>query len=408
MASDRARHVVIVGASLAGLRTAEHLRKAGFEGAITMVGNERRLPYDRPPLSKQVLAGARSAEDVTLRGRSEIDALDVRLRLGCTATAVAEGRLLLDGAEWMPFSDLVIATGVAARRIPDQPDQECVHLLRTLDDSLRLRDHLQRAGRLVIVGAGFIGAEVAAVARARGIDVTMVEVLPTPLSRALGVDVGARCARLHSEHGVRMLTNTRITEFATAGTAARLTLADGSVLESDCVLIGVGTRPNTGWLSGLGLDSSGGVPCDETGRVEGKANVYAAGDVAAWYNTSYAQRHRVEHWTNASEQGRVVAHSVLGQPIGSKSHELPYFWSDQYDIKIQLVGRPDLADRVHVVDIPGKPGRLIATYYRTARLVAAVTFGAPAVLARHRPLVAKMADEEEVRSSAPELAPGRL
>lgn len=407
MAQDSTRHIVIVGASLAGLRTAEELRAAGFEGPITLAGSEHHLPYDRPPMSKQVLAGKRSAGDVTLRERSAIDALDVRLRLGCTATAVEDDRVLLDGAEWIPFSDLVIATGVSARRLPGQPYDRCVHQLRTIDDSLRLRDHLERARSLVVVGGGFIGAEVAAVARSRGLDVTMVEALPTPLARALGNEIGRRCAQLHAEHGVRVLTHARIVDFETADGAARLNLADGSALESDCVLVGVGTRPNTGWLRGLGLDVRGGVPCDETGRVEGKANVYAVGDVAAWYNATYRHRHRVEHWTNASEQARVVARSAVGLPLGKTSHELPYFWSDQYDIKIQLVGRPDLADRVHVAGLGGKPGRLVATYYRSARLVAAVTFGAPAVLAEYRPLVAAMADEEDVRVGAPALAPGR-
>jgi NADPH-dependent 2,4-dienoyl-CoA reductase/sulfur reductase-like enzyme len=407
MAPESTRRVVIVGASLAGLRTAEELRSAGFEGAITLVGNENHLPYDRPPLSKQVLAGTRSAADVTLRGRSAIEGLDVELRLGCTATAVEDRGIRVDGGERIPFSDLVIATGVSARRLSGQPDERCVHLLRTVDDSVRLRDHLQRANGLVIIGAGFIGAEVAAVARSRGLEVTMLEALPTPLAGALGNAVGARCARLHAEHGVRILTNARVSEFDAKGTDARITLADGSVLETDCVLVGVGTRPNTNWLSGLGVAVTGGVPCDETGLVEGTTNVYAAGDVAAWYSPSFGHRHRVEHWTNASEQARVVARSIVGLPVGRKTHELPYFWSDQYDIKIQLIGRPDLADHVQVAAIPDKPGRLLATYYRSARLVAALTFGAPGVLARYRPLVTTMADEEEVRAGTPDLAPSR-
>ncbi|MQA61231.1 MAG: ferredoxin reductase [Actinophytocola sp.] len=404
MSQHSSRRVVIVGASLGGLRTAEALRAAGFEEPITLVGEEPGLPYDRPPLSKQVLAGAWSPDDVTLCGKADLDALDVDQRLGCRATAVEEGRVILGSGESVPFSDLVIATGVAARRLPDQPDGERIHVLRTLDDSIRLRDHLRRSRSLVVVGGGFIGAEVAAVARGQGLDVTMVEVLPTPFARALGTEVGQRCAQLHLDHDTRIIVNALVTKFEESDGGARVTLGDGRVLEADCVLVGVGTSPNTRWLSGLGVDFSDGVPCDEGGRVDGRENVFAVGDVAAWHSPTYGHRHRVEHWTSAGEQARTVAHNLAGKPPRRNAVQAPYFWSDQYGTKLQLVGRPDLAERVRILEVPDKPGSVVGTFWRSSRIVAAVTFGAPVVLARYRPLVTAMASEEDVRATESRLA----
>lgn len=406
MVAGSPRRVVIVGASLAGLRTAEALRSTGCEDAILLVGDERHQPYDRPPLSKQLLSGARTVEDITLRPRVAIDDLGIELRLGQRATALEDRRVQLNDREWVPFSDLVIATGVSARRMPDQPNTERVHLLRTLDDSIRLREDLRHANSLLVLGGGFIGAEVAAVARAAGLDVTMLERLPEPFARALGPAVAARCADMHRQQGVRVVTHARVTGFHSSGRSVVARLDDGRTFEADCALVGVGTTPNTAWLRGAGLDTPNGIPCDDLGRVDALRNVYAVGDVAAWRSRIYGGRHRVEHWTNAAEQAHAVARAVLGQPVSRQSHEVPYFWSDQYGTKLQLVGRPDLADRVEVADLAVMPGRVVGTYFRGTRLVAAVTFGAPAVLARYRPLVATMADEKATRVVTSELVAG--
>lgn len=395
--------VVVVGASLAGTRTAEELRTAGYEGRITLVGNESGLPYDRPPLSKQVLAGRKSAEDVTLRSRDQFDALGVELRLGATAVALRGKDLVLDDGDVLPFSELVVATGVSARRLPIQPTESNVHVLRTLADSLLLREDLRRSRSLVVVGAGFIGAEVAAVARGMGVDVTMVEALSAPFARALGAEVGARCAQLHHDAGVRLMTDAVMTSFSSDGSAVRLVLADGRVVEADTALVGVGTTVNTGWLAGSGLDVTNGVACDAAGRAVGRPDVHAVGDCAAWEGSVAGARHRVEHWTNASEQAHVAAMSLLGRPPLRSGHEMPYFWSDQYKTKIQLVGRPDLADRVEVGPAGGKPGSLLGLYFASSHLVAAVTFGAPVLLARVRPLVATRAAEGDVRAATAEL-----
>lgn len=397
MSKHARRRIVIVGASVGGLRTAEELRSAGFEGPITLVGEESALPYDRPPLSKQVLSGAWSPDDTMLRSKAELNALELDLRLGQRVTGVEEGKVVLDNGESVPFTDLVIATGVSARRLPNQPEGGCIHVLRTLDDSIRLRDHLRRSTSLVVVGGGFIGAEVAAVARTQGLDVTMVEVLPTPFARALGTEVGLRCAQLHLDHGVRIITKVLVSALDQSSGSVRLTLDDGRVLGADCALVGVGTTPNTGWLSGLGADFSDGVPCDDSGRVEGRENVFAVGDVAAWHSPTYDHRYRVEHWTSAGEQARVVAHAIAAKPMKQSAVRAPYFWSDQFDTKLQLVGRPDLAEKVRILEPQDKPGTVVGTFWRSSRLMAAVTFGAPAVLARYRPLVEVMAPEDDVR-----------
>jgi 3-phenylpropionate/trans-cinnamate dioxygenase ferredoxin reductase subunit len=403
------RHVVIVGASLGGLRTAEELRSSGFEGRLTLLGEEVHLPYDRPPLSKQVLAGRREAEDVRLRPSEAIDALNLDLRLGCRATSLDHERVTLTGGETIPYTDLVIATGVSARRLPHQPSAERIHVLRTVDDSLRLRADLERFRSLLVIGAGFIGAEVAAVARTKGMDVTMVEALPAPFARTLGTQIGARCAQLHQDRGVRIIARAAIAELFASDAGGMVRLVDGRTLEADCLLIGVGTVPNTKWLRGSGIDAESGVRCDEGGRADGRRNVFAVGDVAAWRNPVYHDRRRVEHWTNAAEQAHAVAQTVLGKPLSRHSHEVPYFWSDQYETKVQLVGRPDLADRVDVTDLPGgKPNRLLGTYLRGRHVVAALTFGAPAVLARFRPLVASLAEEEVARALSSELAAIRV
>ncbi len=402
------RSIVIVGASLAGLRTAEALRSLGYEEKITLVGDEPHPPYDRPPLSKQLLSGARTEQDIVLRPQASVDDLSVDLRIGRRAEAVVAGRhVVLDTGEQVAFTELVIATGLSARRLPGQPDTDVVHVLRTLEDARRLREALRTAGSLLVVGGGFVGAEVAAVARAKGISVTMLERMPEPFAEALGTPVATRCADLHRQHGVRVVTNAHVSQLHASDQSATVRLRDGRIFEADCALVGVGTTPNSAWLRAPELTAPGGIPCDAAGRVQGRPHFFAAGDVAAWRSHTYGDRRRVEHWTNAVEQAQLVARTVLGlPPKASQPHDVPYFWSDQYQTKVQLVGRPDLADRVELTDLPDlpeRPARLLGTYFRGTRLVAAVTFGAPSALARLRPLATVLADEEKVRSTTAEL-----
>lgn len=385
--------VVVVGAALAGVRTVHELREVGFDGRITLIGSEPHEPYDRPPLSKQVLSGAWPVERATLTNSTELAAMGVDVRLGVTATGVGDDdHVFLEGGERLPFDHLVIATGVSARRLPRQPESSSVHVLRTLDDALVLKTHLETAESLLVIGGGFIGAEVAAVARSQGRTVTMLEALPLPFARVLGEKVAGLCAELHRANGVRILTDARIARFTDDGGGIGVELEDGLRVESDCVLVGVGTVTNTSWLAGGRIPVDNGIPCDADGRVLGHANVYAVGDVAAWQEPLSGEHQRVEHWTSATEQARVVARSIVGLPTDSGVSLLPYFWSDQYKTKLQLVGRPERATSVELFSAPDKPRQLAGVYFKDAALVAAVTFSAPHLLARFRPLVASRAD----------------
>jgi NADPH-dependent 2,4-dienoyl-CoA reductase/sulfur reductase-like enzyme len=331
--------VAIVGFSLAGLRAAETLRQGGHDGRLTVVGAEEHLPYDRPPLSKQLLAGTCQVEQVFLRPADEYDELGLDLRLGRRAVSldVAAREVTLDDGERLAFDGLVIATGAAPRVLPGTPPLEGIHLLRTLDDCLSLRAELEGAQRAVVVGAGFIGSEVASTCRKRGLDVTVLEALGTPLVRALGEEMGAACAALHHDHSVDLRTGVGVSGFEGHGRVERILLRDGSVIEADVVVIGVGVAPETGWLASSGLTLNDGVVCDAT--CAAAPGVVAAGDVARWHNPLFETVMRVEHWTNAAEQGMAAARTLLAGPEQAEPYApVPYFWSDQYGRAGRLVG----------------------------------------------------------------------
>ena len=397
-------HVVVVGAGLGGLRAVESLRAEGFPGQISLVGNEPHEPYDRPPLSKQILAGQWPEERAVLH-RGELADLDVSLYLGRSATSVDRDVVELADGTRLRYDALVVATGVLPRRLPGQPDHPELHVLRTLEDCRGLRGSISRARSLLVVGAGFIGAEVAATARMAGLEVTMIEALPVPFARVLGEQMGQLCARLQTDNGVSVRCGVRLVGFAdgNGGIAARL--ADGSVVRADCGVVGVGTVVDGGWLAGLGVSTEGGLLCDATGLVEGAGNVYAVGDIAAWRHPTVGDRPRIEHWTSATEQAAVVAQRITGTEITRQADVVPYFWSDQYGLTLQLVGRCDLATSVEVLHDPGVIKGTVAGYFRAGTLVAALAFHAPRLLNRYRRLVAAGANEREVRSTAAELDP---
>ncbi|MEU6884895.1 FAD-dependent oxidoreductase [Streptomyces viridosporus] len=391
------QHVVVVGAGLGGIRTAEQLRTAGFRGKISLVGAEQHLPYDRPPLSKQVLTGEWDPERIVLCDKARLDELGISARFGEPAVALHDGAVELADGTRLQGDAIVAATGVAARRLPDQPDT--ARTLRTLDDTLALQNALATARSLLIVGAGFVGAEVAGAARARGVDVTVLEAMPVPFIRALGPEIGAVCARLLTEGGVDLRTGALLERF-TGGSAVEL--ADGTRLDADVMLVGIGGVPELGWLASTGIDTSDGVPCDARGRVEGVAGMWAVGDIAAWTDPVRGGRHRSEHWTNATDQAAAVARDIVGADAPPLS--TPYFWSDQFGLKIQLVGRPDLADTVlplHGAGLDGGPVKgTVAAYFAGARLVGVVGFGAARLIARYRGLVGREADRAEVLALA--------
>jgi NADPH-dependent 2,4-dienoyl-CoA reductase/sulfur reductase-like enzyme len=397
--------VVIVGAGLGGLRTVEFLRAEGFSGQITLIGDEPHEPYDRPPLSKQILAGTWSEKQALLH-RGDLAELGICLRLGTSAIGVDGAAVYLDDGTQLPYHALVVATGVRPRRLPGQPDHPDLHVLRTLDDCRGLRDSMSRARSLLVVGAGFIGAEVAATARMAGLEVTMLEALPVPFAHVLGVQMGRLCAQLQTDHGVTVRCGVPLVSFVDSASGVAAQLADGSTVRADCGVVGVGTVIDDGWLAGLEVPASGGLLCDTTGLVEGTSNVYAVGDIAAWHHPTIGDRPRIEHWTSATEQAAVVAQRLAGKPITRQADTMPYFWSDQYGLTLQLVGRCDLATSVEVLHDPGTIEGTVAGYFAGNNLTAVLAFHAPRLLNRYRRMLAAGASRQEVWSTAEELACG--
>ncbi|HLM64965.1 MAG TPA: FAD/NAD(P)-binding oxidoreductase [Acidimicrobiales bacterium] len=403
--------VVVVGASLAGLRAAEELRAAGFGDRITVVGDEVHPPYDRPPLSKQVLAGTWDVDRIGLvAGPAGLEGLDLDWRLGTRAAGLdlAGRRVMLVDGEPIPFDGLVIATGATPRRLPGTEHLTGVHTLRTIDDCLTVRRALdERPGRVVVVGGGFIGAEVAATCRGRGIDVTLVEALPVPLGRVLGDDIGAVMAGLHRDHGVDVRLGVGVEGLdargGVDGRVGRVRLADGSTVDADLVVVGVGVAPATGWLDGSGLRLEDGVVCDETTLAA--PDVVAAGDVARWPSPRVGALVRVEHWDNAITMGVHAARRLLaslGAPGGTTAayDPVPWFWSDQYDRKIQLTGWSAGADEARVVDGSTDDRRFVALYRRGDRLAAVLAMNRPRAVMGYRALIERGASWSEALAEA--------
>lgn len=333
------RTVLVVGASLAGLRACERLRTAGFAGDLVLIGAERHLPYDRPPLSKRILAGAWEVDRATLRAPEQLAELGLDLRLGEPAAGLdGDGRaVVMAGGDLVPYDGLIVATGATPRRLPDQPAD--VHVLRTRDDAVALRDAIAGGARsIAVVGAGFIGLEVAATAASLGVAATVVEAAPAPLVRALGPELGAAAVAPLAEAGVTVRCGVSVEAVDADG----VTLGGGERLTADVVVVGVGVRPATDWLAGSGLTLDDGVVCDET-LATGLPGVYAAGDLARWPHRRYGELLRLEHWTNAAEQGAAAATNLLASATGGAGtpyDEVPFFWSDMGRHRIQLLGRP--------------------------------------------------------------------
>ncbi|WP_084495000.1 NAD(P)/FAD-dependent oxidoreductase [Nocardia shimofusensis] len=382
--------IIIVGAGLAGLRTAEELRRAGYEGRLVMLGDESRLPYDRPPLSKQFVRG--ETDDTTLRPVEFFEEKSIELRLGVAASGVdtAARRLRLADGDVLDYSHLIIATGLRPRRLPGLPDLAGVHVLRDHADAAGLRGDVTGASKALVIGAGFIGCEVAASFRASGLEVVLVEPQPTPLASVLGEQVGALVARMHREEGVDLRCGVGLdTLLADAdGRVAGARLADGSEVGADLVVVGVGSRPAIDWLTDSGVAladpaDGGGVLADEVGRTSAE-NVWTVGDVAAWRHDTGKQA-RVEHWTNAGEQAKLLACALLGAEPPTAAR-VPYFWSDQYDVKIQALGTPSAADDVVVVSDDGR--KFLAYYSREGALTGVVGAGMTAQVMKARAKVA--------------------
>jgi NADPH-dependent 2,4-dienoyl-CoA reductase/sulfur reductase-like enzyme len=395
------RTIVIVGASLAGLRAAETLRREGYDGRLVLVGDERHLPYDRPPLSKELLAGEWEPEQIVLR-KQPYDDLDLDLWLGRRATGLEAGdRVLeLDGDQRLRFDGLVIATGSRPRTLPGTPPLDGIFVLRTLDDCLAIRAHLGARPRVVVIGAGFIGSEVAATCRGRGLEVTVLEMLPMPLARGVGPVIGEACAGLHRDHGVDLRCGVAVAGFEGRDRVEHVRLADGSAIDADLVVVGVGVAPETRWLERSGLALDDGLVCDETCLAA--PGIVAAGDVARWPNALFdGESMRVEHWTNATEQGVAAALRLLaGDASGEAFAPVPFVWSDQYDVKIQIVGSIHGDDEVVVADGSLDERRFVALFGRAGRLVGALGFSRPRLVMQYRRMIAERASWDDALAHA--------
>ncbi|WP_448623509.1 NAD(P)/FAD-dependent oxidoreductase [Geodermatophilus sp. URMC 64] len=375
--------VAVVGASLAGLSAARALREQSFEGRIVVIGDEVHAPYDRPPLSKDFLAGTATLDDIAL-GMDDDEGLGLEWRLGTTAVGldhVTRSVLLRDGGE-IRADGVVLATGARARRLPGSEGLDGVHVLRSLDDAISLREDLAAAERLVVIGAGFIGAEVASTARKLGLEVTVVETQPVPLAGPLGAEMGGVCAGLHADHGTRLLTGTGVAGLVGTGRVEAVELTDGTRLPADVVVVGIGAAPNVEWLAGSGVALGNGVLTDERGATN-VPGVVAVGDCAATWSRS-AERHvRIEHWTNALEQPATVVATLLGAGAPAPA-PVPYFWSDQYGARIQFAGSRREGDVARVVEGSCADRSFLVVYERDGDPVAVLGMNQPRLFTRWR------------------------
>jgi NADPH-dependent 2,4-dienoyl-CoA reductase/sulfur reductase-like enzyme len=359
--------VVIVGASLAGVESARALRSLGYDGRLTIVGEEPHPPYDRPPLSKGFLLDAVADSDLALVDEQE--ELGVTWRTGVRAVGLDCGarRVILGDGDELRGDGVVLATGASALRLPHSDGLEGIHTLRTLGDALALRAALASARRVVVVGSGFIGCEVAASARQLGLEVTLVSLTAMPLQVALGAEMGGAVGALLADHGV-VLCTAAVAGFEGAGRVRSVVLADGRHLPADLVVVGIGARPAVAWLQGSGLELEGGVICDAQGAT-GALGIVAAGDCARWYDARRGRPHRHEHWTSATEQAAIAAAALLGiEP--PRPRRAPYFWSDLFDARLQVAGWPEEADRVSVEEGGLEQRRFLALYRRGDEVVA--------------------------------------
>jgi 3-phenylpropionate/trans-cinnamate dioxygenase ferredoxin reductase component len=395
------RKIVVVGASLAGLRTAQALRKRGFDGELELVGDEPHAPYDRPPLSKQLLSGDWPAERLFFSAKENHAALGLTQSLGRRARSLdlRERKILLDDGSTRDFDGLVIATGASARRLPAQEGWSNAFTLRTLDDALAIRSHLLQSPRVLVVGAGFIGLEVAASCRKLNLAVTVVEPQALPLLGLLGPRVGAAVRELHAAHGVELRLGVTLNGFeGHGGRVERALLSDGTHLETDLVVVGIGVVPETRWLEGSGLELASGVVCDASCATRA-AGVVAAGDVARWPHAWYGELLRIEHWSNAVEQADAAAARLLDAAAPDYT-PLPYFWSDQYDVKLQFAGRVEPQDEL--VEAHGKLGEdkaYLVLFGRQGRLSGVLASNRPAQFIRCRKALSERASLHDARAA---------
>ena len=382
--------ITIVGASLSGIRAAETLRAEGFKGKIKLFGDEERTPYDRPPLSKNFLDGEMPFERLSLISEEKILELEIELALGSKATNldVESQTLEIEGIK-ESFDGLIIATGARARKLPNSDKFQGVHTLRSVDDSIRIREAFKSGkSKVVIVGAGFIGCEVASTASNLGLEVTVLETQHVPLCHVLGEKVGTIISDLHTTNGVELNCGVKVQEIQGGDHVEGVLLTDGTLIEADLVIVGIGAVPNTEWLENSGLTIDDGVCCDETCLAA--PNIVAAGDVARWYHVGYGKSIRLEHWDNAAEQGKYSAQRLLHDEANNPPYApVPWFWSDQFDRKIQLAGISSPEDEFEVVVDSPQEGRFTGIYGNEGKLRAVLGINRPRHVMQFKSLIEK-------------------
>ena len=402
-------HIVVVGAGAAGLAAVETLRREGFCGRLTLAGAEAGLPYDRPPLSKQVLAGAWPPDRVLLRDRehfvdNRIELLD---RMTATHLDVPRQRVTFFDGRTIEYDGLIIATGATPRSLPFGRGLRGVHTLRTVADTLALLSSLAESVRVVVVGAGFLGTETAATIRSSGRDVTLVDVAEVPLAKPLGRLLGARIARLHRERGTKVVMRTGVRDITgVEGRVAGVLLDNGTLLEADCVVVAIGAAPATRWLRSSKLLINDGVQCDEYCRAW--SGVYSAGDVASWFDARLRRSVRIEHRMNATEHGTVAAKNLL-RPESERFTPTPFFWSDQFDTRIQVYGVPSPDAELRIVEGSVDEDHFVALYLLGNRVVGALGWNSARSLRNYRGYFLKAPptnrcekhDERSTREEAP-------
>ncbi|HWA65507.1 MAG TPA: FAD-dependent oxidoreductase [Mycobacteriales bacterium] len=397
-------HLVVVGASLAGLRAAEGARRSGFTGAITLLGDEPHTPYDRPPLSKEFLTADAVPAPTVLREQAMLrDELGIDVRLGTAATGLdPDGREIATSDGPLRYTTAVIATGATPRTIPGTEQLAGVHVLRTIDDARKIREALDSGARTVVVGAGFIGSEIAASARARGVEVTVVEAMATPLARPVGEQMGRVLASLHERNGTTLRVGVGVEALEGEDKVRAVRLADGTTIEAELVVVGIGVTPNTEWLRGC-VELDNGVVCDEFLRTSAEG-VYAAGDIANWLNPTFGRRMRLEHWTIAAEQGGHAGRNAADPGAATPFETVPYFWSDWYGKRIQFVGVAADADEVLPVagDLDGDS--FVTLYRRGDKLSGALALEQRSQIMKYRAMLAAQASWDEALAFAKERA----
>lgn len=376
--------LAIVGASLAGLSAARAARAQGFGGRLVIIGDEQHRPYDRPPLSKDFLLGAITAEDLLLETAD--DGLEAEWILGVSAVRLDAGSrtIVLSDGRQVTADGIVVATGARSRKLPALEGLDNVSYLRTIADAEGLAPRIVAGQRMVIIGAGFIGAEAASVAATRGMDVTMVDYAPVPFAPQLGEDMGATVAKLHTARKVNLICGAEIESFAIEdGHVTAVRLADGRNLPADVVLVGIGAQPNVEWLEGSGVELRNGVLCDAMGRTT-VPGIVAVGDCANWFELSLGEHRRVEHWTGALERATFAVQALLDADAPQEPVKPPYFWSEQHGVKIQFAGHSAGHDRLVIESGDPEEHSFLAVYYKGETLVAVLGMNQPRLFTKWR------------------------